>query len=215
MNKQMKRWLPGAIFVGFTGTPLLRKDKLMTRDVFGTYIHTYKFHEGVADGVILDLKYEARDVPQRLTFRTAIDQWFEHKTKGLNNFQKAVLRKRWATTEELMSAGERKERIIADIIGDFAMRPRLNNDRGTAILVAASIYDACHYYRLLQNKSFGPSCGIITSYDRTTTRSRVNPPTVTNAISSIPTPCTFLRRARPLSITKTRSSGASLRSRPI
>jgi type I restriction enzyme R subunit len=165
MNKQMKRWLTDAIFVGFTGTPLLRKDKLMTRDVFGTYIHTYKFHEGVADGVILDLKYEARDVPQRLTSQNAIDQWFEHKTKGLNNFQKAVLRKRWATTEELMSAGERKERIIADIIGDFAMKPRLNNDRGTAILVAASIYDACHYYRLLQNKSFGPSCGIITSYE--------------------------------------------------
>jgi hypothetical protein len=45
----------------------LRKDKLMTRDVFGTYTHTYKFHEGVADGVILDLRYEARDVPQRLT----------------------------------------------------------------------------------------------------------------------------------------------------
>ena len=45
MNKQMKRWLEGAIFIGFTGTPLLRKDKLMTRDVFGTYIHTYKFHQ--------------------------------------------------------------------------------------------------------------------------------------------------------------------------
>ena len=90
MNKQMKRWLEGAIFIGFTGTPLLRKDKLMTRDVFGTYIHTYKFHEGVADGVILDLKYEARDVPQRLTSQAAIDEWFEQKTKGLNNFQKAV-----------------------------------------------------------------------------------------------------------------------------
>ena len=113
MNRQMKRWLEGAIFVGFTGTPLLRKDKLMTRDVFGTYIHTYKFHEGVADGVILDLKYEARDVPQRLTSQAAIDAWFEQKTKGLNNFQKAVLRKRWATMEELMSAGERKQRIIA------------------------------------------------------------------------------------------------------
>ena len=93
MNKQMKRWLEGAIFIGFTGTPLLRKDKLMTRDVFGTYIHTYKFHEGVADGVILDLKYEARDVPQRLTSQAAIDEWFEQKTKGLNNFQKAMLRK--------------------------------------------------------------------------------------------------------------------------
>jgi type I restriction enzyme R subunit len=165
MNKQMKRWLEGAIFIGFTGTPLLRKDKLMTRDVFGTYIHTYKFHEGVADGVILDLKHEARDVPQRLTSRTAIDKWFEQKTKGLNNFQKAVLRKRWATMEELMSAGERKQRIIACIIEDFSLKPRLNNDRGTAILVSASIYDACHYYRLLQNTSFGLYCGIITSYE--------------------------------------------------
>ncbi len=165
MNRQMKRWLEGAIFIGFTGTPLLRRDKPMTRDVFGTYIHTYKFHEGVADGVILDLKYEARDVPQRLTSQDAIDRWFEQKTKGLNNYQKAILRKRWATMEELMSAGERKQRIIADIIEDFSLKPRLNNDRGTAILVADSIYEACHYFRLLQNTSFGPYCGIITSFE--------------------------------------------------
>ncbi|MBI4292980.1 MAG: type I restriction endonuclease subunit R, partial [Betaproteobacteria bacterium] len=164
MNRQMKRWLEGAIFVGFTGTPLLRKDKKMTRDVFGTYIHTYKFHQGVADGVILDLKYQARDVAQRLTSQQAVDAWFEQKTKGLNNFQKAVLRRRWATFEELTSAEGRKREIIANIIADFALQPRINNDRGTAILVAASIYDACHYYRLLQNTSFGRYCGIITSY---------------------------------------------------
>lgn len=165
MNKQMKRWLANAIFVGFTGTPLLRKDKQMTRDVFGTYIHTYKFHEAVADKVILDLKYEARDVPQRITSKAAIDAWFEQKTKGLNNFQRAVLRKRWASMEELMSAGERKQRIIASIIEDFNLKPRLNNDRGTALLVAASIYDACHYYRLFQNTPFYEYCGIITSYE--------------------------------------------------
>ena len=165
MNRQMKRWLEGAIFIGFTGTPLLRKDKMMTRDVFGTYIHTYKFHEGVADGVILDLKYEARDVPQRLTSQAAIDKWFEQKTKNLNNFQKALVRKRWATMEELSSAEGRKREIIANIIGDFALKPRLNNNRGTALLVTASIYDACHYFRLLQNTSFGSYCGIITSYE--------------------------------------------------
>ena len=165
MNRQMKRWLKGAIFIGFTGTPLLRKDKRMTRDVFGTYIHTYKFHQGVADKVILDLKYEARDVPQRLTSQDAIDQWFEQKTKGLNNFQKAVLRERWATMEELMSAAERKQRVIAVIIHDFNCRPRLNSNQGTAILVTASIYDACHYYRLFQNTSFGSYCGIVTSYE--------------------------------------------------
>ncbi len=165
MNRQMKRWLEGAIFIGFTGTPLLRKDKPMTRDVFGTYIHTYKFHEAVADKVVLDLKYEARDVPQQLTSQAAIDKWFEQKTKNLNNFQKAILRKRWATMEALMSAGERKQRIVANIIEDFSLKPRLNNDRGTAILVAASIYDACHYFRLFQNTNFGPCCGIVTSFE--------------------------------------------------
>jgi len=165
MNRQMKRWLENAIFIGFTGTPLLRKDKQTTRDVFGTYIHTYKFHEAVADKVILDLKYEARDVPQRITSQKAIEAYFEQKTKTLNNFQKAVLRKRWATMEELMSAGERKQRIIASIIEDFSLKPRLNNDRGTAILVAASIYDACHYFRLFQNTAFGRYCGIITSFE--------------------------------------------------
>jgi type I restriction enzyme R subunit len=165
MNRQMKRWLENALFIGFTGTPLLRKDRETTREVFGTYIHTYKFHEGVADKVILDLKYEARDVPQRLTSQKAIDAWFAQKTKGLNGFQRAVLRKRWATMEELVSAGERKQRIIADIIQDFTLKPRLNNDRGTAILVVASIYDACHYFRLFQNTSFGEYCGIVTSYE--------------------------------------------------
>ena len=165
MNKQMKRWLESAIFIGFTGTPLLRKDKQTTRDVFGTYIHTYKFQEAVADKVVLDLKYEARDVPQRLTSQKAIDAWFEKTTKGLNNFQRAVLRKRWATMEDLMSAGERKQRIVASIIEDFGLKPRLNNDRGSALLVAASIYDACHYYRFFQNTSFGRYCGIITSFE--------------------------------------------------
>lgn len=164
MHKQMKRWLEGAIFVGFTGTPLLKKDKPLTRDIFGTYIDTYKFKDGVRDGVILDLKYEARDVPQRITSQDGIDKWFAHATRNLNNFQKAVVRRNWATMQELMSAEERKRRIIASIIDDFALKPRLNEHRGTAILVAASIYDACHYFRLFKSIPFGAHCGIVTSY---------------------------------------------------
>jgi type I restriction enzyme R subunit len=64
-----------------------------------------------------------------------------------------------------MSSGERKHRIIASIIEDFSLRSRLNNNRGTAILVAASIYDACHYYRLFLNTTFGQYSGIVTSYE--------------------------------------------------
>ena len=165
MNKQMKRWMSNAIFIGFSGTPLLKNDAQTTRDVFGKFIHTYKFHEAVHDGVVLDLKYEARNVPQQLTSQAAIDNWFEAKTRNLNNYQKAIVRKAWANMEKLMSAGERKQRIIASIIEDFSLRNRLNNNRGTAILVAASIYDACHYFRLFQNTNFGQYCAIITSYE--------------------------------------------------
>jgi type I restriction enzyme R subunit len=173
MNRQMKRWLESAIFVGFTGTPLLRKDKPMTRDVFGTYIHTYKFHEGVADGIILDLKYEARDVPQRLTSQTAIDNWFEHKTRNLNNFQKAVLRKRWATMEELMSAGERKQRIIASIIEDFSLKPR-----STTPATTTACSRTPHSVR---------SAGSSRPTNRTTTPSPASRRTATSATSSTPT----------------------------
>lgn len=166
MNKQMKRWLNKSIFIGFTGTPLLRKDKKTSTEMFGSYIHTYKFHEAVADKVVLDLKYESREVPQKLANENAINAWFEEKTKGLNNFQKAVVRKQWASHEKLMSSKERKERIIASIIEDFSLKPRLNNNRGTAILVVDSIYDACHYFRLFkQNTNFGQYVGIVTSFE--------------------------------------------------
>lgn len=165
MNKQMNRWLKGALFIGFTGTPLLKKDKPLTRDIFGAYIHTYKFHQGVADNVILDLKYEARDIRQRLTSQAAIDEWFDEKTGGLNNYQKAIVRKNWATMKDLTSAEGRKREILANIIADFSLKPRLNNHRGTAMLVAASIPDACHYFRLFQNTTFGAYCGIVTSYE--------------------------------------------------
>ncbi|BDI06164.1 type I restriction endonuclease subunit R [Sphaerotilus microaerophilus] len=165
MNRQMKRWLAGALFIGFTGTPLLRRDRQTTREVFGSFIHTYKFHEAVEDEVVLDLKYEAREVPQALTSPKAVDDWFETRTRSLNRYQKSVLRSRWATMEELMSSAGRKQRIVADINHDFGVLPRLNNGRGTAFLVAASIYDACHYHRLFQGTPLGPACGLITSFE--------------------------------------------------
>ena len=92
--------------------------------------------------------------------------------------------------EELMSAEERKARIAASIIHDFDTKPRLNNDRGTAILVAASIYDACHYYRIFQSKPFGQYCGIITSFEPQPGQSFWSRRTATNATSSTPTPST-------------------------
>src|SRR5262249_61956759 len=66
LHRVMKALMPNAVFIGFTGTPLLKKDKATSLEVFGRYIHTYKFSEAVEDEVILDLVYEARDIDQHL-----------------------------------------------------------------------------------------------------------------------------------------------------
>ena len=65
MHDAMKQLLPGAMFIGFTGTPLLKADKETSIETFGSFIHTYKFDEAVEDGVVLDLRYEARNIDQR------------------------------------------------------------------------------------------------------------------------------------------------------
>lgn len=67
LHTAMKSILPESLFIGFTGTPLLKKDKQKSIEVFGRYIHTYKFDEAVKDKVVLDLRYEARDIDQHVT----------------------------------------------------------------------------------------------------------------------------------------------------
>ena len=83
LHEAMKAILPNATFIGFTGTPLLKRDKARSIEIFGPYIHTYKFDEAVADGVVVDLRYEARDIDQRITSQEKIDQWFAAKTSAL------------------------------------------------------------------------------------------------------------------------------------
>ena len=157
--------LPGAVFIGFTGTPLLKKDKQTSLEVFGGYIHTYKFSEAVEDEIVLDLIYEARDIDQHLGSQDKIDRWFEGRTKALNDWQKAALREQWGTMQKVLSSRSRMDRVVGDIIFDFEVRPRLNEDRGNAILVASSIYEACKYFTLFGKTNFKGRCALITSYN--------------------------------------------------
>lgn len=165
LHKQMKARLPNAVFIGFTGTPLLKKDKATTMEVFGKYIHTYKFNEAVEDEVVLDLVYEARDIDQRLSSTEKVDEWFESTTEDLNDFQKSELKKKWGTMQKVLSSKNRMEKIVLDILHDFKKKPRLSTTFGNAILVAGSIYEACKYYELLQNTSLKNKCAVITSYN--------------------------------------------------
>ncbi|RRN77598.1 HsdR family type I site-specific deoxyribonuclease, partial [Pseudoxanthomonas sp. SGD-10] len=165
LNQVMKAVLHHAVFIGFTGTPLLKADKKTTTDVFGRYIHTYKFNEAVQDGVVKDLMYEGRKIEQNLTSQTKVDQWFEAKTAGLNDFQRNELKKKWGTMQNVLSSKSRMEKIVSDIVMDFSVKPRLANERGNAILVASSIYEACKYYNLFLQTELKNKCAIITSYN--------------------------------------------------
>ncbi|WP_374339386.1 type I restriction endonuclease subunit R [Methyloversatilis sp.] len=165
LHRLMKAMLPNAVFIGFTGTPLLKSDAQTSLEVFGGYIHTYKFAEAVEDGVVLDLVYEARDIDQKLGSTEQIDQWFEAKTKGLNDWQKDELKKQWGTMQNVLSSRARMDRVVADIVFDFAVKPRLSSERGNAILVASSIYEACKYFALFGKTVFKGRCAVVTSYN--------------------------------------------------
>ena len=164
LHAAMTTICPDAKVIGFTGTPLLKDDKKSSLETFGPYIHTYKFPEAVRDGVVNDLAYEARDIPQKIADKAAIDAWFDAKTRGLNERQRARLKQEWARMQNVYGAESRLERIAEDIIFDFATKPRLAEDTGNAMLVADSILTACKYYQIFQRKNF-KSCAVITSYE--------------------------------------------------
>lgn len=165
LHRTMKALMPNAVFIGFTGTPLLKEDRSTSLEVFGGYIHTYKFSEAVEDEVVLDLLYEARDIDQTLGSEDKIDAWFNNTTKTLNDWQKAALREQWGTMQKVLSSRSRMERVVDDIIFDFIDKPRLSNQRGNAILVASSIYEACKYFELFQKTVFKGKCAVVTSYN--------------------------------------------------
>jgi type I restriction enzyme R subunit len=114
--------------------------------------------------VVLDLRYEARDIDQTLTNKAKIDQWFEAKTRGLTDLAKAQLKQQWGTLQRVLSSQDRLEQIVADILLDMSTKPRLMDGHGNAMLVAGSIYEACKFYELFAKTELKGKCAIVTSY---------------------------------------------------
>ena len=164
LHRAMKAILPDATLIGFTGTPLLRADKQLSIEIFGPYIHTYKYDEAVDDGVVLDLCYEARDIDQDITSESKIDQWFDIKTKGLSDLARAQLRQRWGTMRKVTSSLDRIRKIVDDILIDMETRDRLKSGRGNAMLVSDSVYAACRFFEAFRETELKDRCAIVTSY---------------------------------------------------
>lgn len=112
----MRKALPNAAYVAFTGTPLLKDDK--TRNKFGPILHAYTMQRAVEDGAVTPLVYEERKPVVDIN-EAAIDAWFEKITVGLSDKQKSDLKKKFSTRGQIYGANNRIDLIAYDIAVHF------------------------------------------------------------------------------------------------
>ncbi|GIW12562.1 MAG: DEAD/DEAH box helicase [Tepidiforma sp.] len=144
--RHMRDALPGASFIGFTGTPIEKADA-NTRAVFGDYISIYDIQRAVDDGATVPIYYESRlakiDLPEELKPR--IDEEFEEVTEGEEVERKERLKSKWAQLEAIVGA-ERRVRLVAqDIVEHF--EKRLEALEGKAMVVCMSRRICVELYR--------------------------------------------------------------------
>lgn len=114
---KMRAVFPNACYIGFTGTPLMKKEK-NTMAKFGKLIHKYTIKDGVEDGAIVPLIYEGRFVEQNVD-EANIDLWFEQTAKRLTPAQRDDLSRKWSSIRRLTSTDARIKRIALDINNHF------------------------------------------------------------------------------------------------
>lgn len=140
-HAKMENMLPNACYIGFTGTPLLKKDKT-TAKKFGGFIHKYTMNQAVKDGAVVPLLYEGR-MSELRGDKEQIDKWFERITSGLTVEQKADLKRKFNREEEILKTDQRLSEIAFDIQEHFKV-----NFKGTGFkgqLACSSKENAIRY----------------------------------------------------------------------
>lgn len=145
LHTQMRKVFHKACFIGFTGTPLQKKDK-STLDKFGGLIHTYTIDDAVPDGSVLPLLYEGRHVPQKVD-AGRIDNWFERIAADLTDQQKRHLKKKFSRSEMVKKAEQRLWMVAYDISDHFEKTAKGTGFKGQ--LVTRSKKEALKYRNLL------------------------------------------------------------------
>ena len=113
----MRRALPNAGFLGFTGTPLITDEVERTREVFGDYVSTYNFRDSIEDGATVPLYYENR-IPELQIVNERFDEELTEilEQAELDDSQEHALARRFATEYQLITRPERLRRLAADLV---------------------------------------------------------------------------------------------------
>ncbi len=148
LHIKMKNIFPNACYLGFTGTPLMKKEK-NTMIKFGELLHTYTIADGVRDKTIVPLLYEGKMVEQTVN-RKAIDNRLEMITKDLNDKQKEQVMKKWSQFERIASSDQRIAFIAYDINRHFVENYKTKGSQFKAMLATNSKVEAIRYLKYFE-----------------------------------------------------------------
>ena len=160
LHKAMKKALPLACYIGFTGTPLLKREKNSFAK-FGGEIHRYTIDDAVKDGAVLPLLYEGRYVGQEVLDAEGLTRKFDLISKELSDEAKRDLQQKWARFERVASSEQRLELIAVDI--NEHIKKTLKESGFKAMLATQRKYDAIKYYQIFEEFGEIKSAYVISS----------------------------------------------------
>ena len=160
LHKAMKKALPLACYIGFTGTPLLKREKNSFAK-FGGEIHRYTIDDAVKDGAVLPLLYEGRYVGQEVLDPEGLTRKFDLISRELGDEAKRDLQQKWARFEHVASSEQRLELIAVDI--NEHIKKTLKKSGFKAMLATQRKYDAIKYHEIFEEFGEIKSAYVISS----------------------------------------------------
>ncbi|ABB44226.1 Type I site-specific deoxyribonuclease HsdR [Sulfurimonas denitrificans DSM 1251] len=151
LHNAMKKALPLACYLGFTGTPLLKKEKNKNSFLkFGGEIHRYTIDDAVKDGAVLPLLYEGRLVDQEVLSPDGLVRKFNMIARELSDDAKRDLQHKWARFQKVASSEQRLELIALDINEHFKKTLKMSNSGFKAMFATSSKYEAIKYHEIFE-----------------------------------------------------------------
>lgn len=161
-HERMRKALPKAAYIAFTGTPLLKNEK--TANKFGPIIHAYTMQRAVEDETVAPLLYEER-VPELTINEEAVNHWFDKITANLSEKQKADLKRKYDRAGAIYSAANRIELIAWDIASHFSENIKSLSAGLKGQVATDSKLDAIRYKKALDDTGLVSSAVVISAPD--------------------------------------------------
>lgn len=148
INRRMQEVFKGAIYISFTGTPIMKRDRNIF-DKFGGLIHKYSLDDALKDKSIVPLIYEGKMVDQEVS-KEAIDMRLDMLTRNLTSEQKIEVMKKWSRFEKVASSEQRLELIAWDIASNY--NQTLKGTGFNAMLACNKKVEAVKYYNIFKDE---------------------------------------------------------------